>query len=85
MKKKFVCFNIFKKKTKKWFKFILKIYLKNNNENFKNVCISFAAFKIKIRKIFDVFDEKQAAKKNSSIFNAKNIDDRIYDNVSKKS
>ena len=41
----------------------MKVYLKNNNENFKNVCINFATFKIKIRRIFDVFDEKQTAKK----------------------
>ena len=41
----------------------MKIYLKNNNDNFKNVYINFATFKIKIQKIFDVFDEKQATKK----------------------
>ena len=41
----------------------MKIYLKNNDENFENVCINFTSFKTKIRKIFDVFNEKQTAKK----------------------
>ena len=61
----------------------MKIYLKND-ENFKNMCINFTTFKTKIRNFFDVFDEKQTAKKNNSIFNAKNIDDKIHNKISKK-
>ena len=61
--KKFLFVSTFlKKKTKKWFKFILKIYLKND-ENSKNVHINFTIFKIKIRNFFNVFDEKQTTKK----------------------
>ena len=47
---------------KKRLKFILKIYLKNHIQNEK-ICINFTIFKNKIRKFFDVFNEKQTIKK----------------------
>ena len=62
----------------------MKIYLKNNDENLKNVYINFTIFKTKIRKFFDVFDEKQTTKKNNLIFNIKNIDNKIRNNILKK-
>ena len=47
------------------------------------MCIKFEIFKKKIRKIFEVFNEKQLAKKSSLIFNTTNVNRRIRRAISK--
>ena len=41
----------------------MKIYLNNNNTNFKQVYIKFEAIKQKIQNFFEVFNKKQLTKK----------------------
>ena len=61
--KKFVFIStFFKKRIKRWFKFILKVYLKEDT-NSKKICTKFEIFKKEIQKIFDVLNKKQTAEK----------------------